>query len=144
MSSPPPTPDHLQASGPGAAPGCPLCRAADPAAAAAAWSDGRRCVDDPHLGVTLLRCQQCGDPALRIFTELIDWAGGDDSQASIIVPFPATAAGFLAEIGDASGTAAALDDLPSLHYLMRCQPRGVAEPDRWAWMHGRPVMLPFS
>lgn len=137
-------PEQAPASAADTAPGCPLCRAADPESAAAAWSDCRRCVDDPHLGVTLLRCMQCGDPALRIFTELIDWAGGDDSQASVIVPFPASAAGSLAGIRDAGAVGAALDALPLRRYLLRCQPRGVTEPDRWAWMDGRPFLLPYS
>ena len=52
-------------------------------------------VDESHLGVRLIACGGCGQIFLRIFTELIDWSGGDDSQAWVSVPIDADEAGRL-------------------------------------------------
>lgn len=57
-----------------------------PAGADAAWEARRALrvvtglVDESHVRVTILKCPRCGQEFLSIFTELIDWKNGDDSQ----------------------------------------------------------------
>lgn len=43
-------------------------------------------VDDPHFNAAIVRCRDCAQAFLRVFTEIIDWAGGDDPQYITIVP----------------------------------------------------------
>jgi hypothetical protein len=43
-------------------------------------------VDDTHLIVRLLTCEECGQKFLSIMTETIDWADGDDPQYRISIP----------------------------------------------------------
>lgn len=45
----------------------------------------RDLIDESHRHVVLRRCP-CGQAWLSVFTELIDWSGGDDSQAWMHVP----------------------------------------------------------
>lgn len=44
-----------------------------------------RLIDESHLIVRLVRCR-CGRGYLSVFTELIDWAGGDDPQRRVYTP----------------------------------------------------------
>jgi len=76
--------------------GCDACYGADPQAA---WQHFRHGVDDdppivdePHFIVRIVRCRLCSQAFLRIFTEFIDWAGGDDPQYVTIVPVTAAEA----------------------------------------------------
>lgn len=43
-------------------------------------------VNESHLGVSIWQCGICGQRFLHVFTELIDWEDGDDSQAFIYCP----------------------------------------------------------
>jgi hypothetical protein len=43
-------------------------------------------VDDPHFIVRIVRCLLCAQAFVRIFTEFVDWAGGDDPQYVTILP----------------------------------------------------------
>lgn len=45
-----------------------------------------RVVDDSHFGVSVRVCPSCGQQFVVIFTEFVDWSGGDDSQYFDIVP----------------------------------------------------------
>src|SRR5690554_2246946 len=42
-----------------------------------------RLAHDDHFRVALRRCNACGQRFLSVFTELIDWNDGDDSQATV-------------------------------------------------------------
>jgi hypothetical protein len=42
--------------------------------------------DDSHFGVSLRKCPECGQRFVSIFTEFVDWHGGDDAQYFDIVP----------------------------------------------------------
>jgi hypothetical protein len=71
--------------------GCERCYGDDAATASAHYRAGgletqRRIVDDPHFIVSLRRCVACGQAFVSIFTEFVDWSGGDDAQYSDIVP----------------------------------------------------------
>jgi len=68
------------------------CQSCWPESADAAWETGLRMegrselVDDSHFHVMILRCPDCGQSFVWVFSELIDWEGGDDSQAWIRMP----------------------------------------------------------
>lgn len=69
--------------------GCGACFEGE---AEAAWervsllSSVAELVDESHFDLSILACPKCGQRYLKVFTELIDWKDGDDSQASAIVP----------------------------------------------------------
>lgn len=67
--------------------GCGRCWGDD---VAVAWEaiNGRRLralVEESHLGIRLSACD-CGQPFAVVFTERIDWRGGDDDQTWLAVP----------------------------------------------------------
>lgn len=72
--------------------GCPECW---PDSAEAAWEAGlkierrRELVDESHFHVMIVTCGSCRQAFLWVFTELIDWAAGDDSQAWARIPLAA-------------------------------------------------------
>jgi hypothetical protein len=43
-------------------------------------------MDDSHFGVNILRCKACGQMAVKVFTEFVDWGAGDDAQYWTIIP----------------------------------------------------------
>ncbi len=45
-------------------------------------------VEDSHNSTRLVRCEECGQLYIRIFTEEIDWINGEDPQHAIIFPVP--------------------------------------------------------
>lgn len=64
-----------------------ICVDPDPAIARTAKRDlVSMLVDESHFIVSVLSCAECGQKFLSVFTEQIDWAGGDDSQARTLVP----------------------------------------------------------
>jgi hypothetical protein len=71
--------------------GCRACYGEDDAEAA--WRHFLQGVDtevpiadDPHFIVTIVRCRACPQAFIKIFTEFIDWSGGDDPQYTTIMP----------------------------------------------------------
>lgn len=82
--------------------GCDLCWPAD---ACAAWGarDGLRrlkeLVDESHFIVALLACPRCEQRYVSIFTEMIDWADGNDPQCWILLPITEDEAEGLIEQG---------------------------------------------
>ena len=69
--------------------GCDLCWPAD---AGAAWgargglSRLRGLIDESHFIVAILACPRCGQQYVSVFTELIDWADGNDPQYWTLLP----------------------------------------------------------
>jgi len=45
-----------------------------------------RLVDQSHLGISILACPACGQRCVWIFTESIDWVGGDDPSYVSVLP----------------------------------------------------------
>jgi len=37
-------------------------------------------VDESHYGLSIRACPHCGQRCIDVFTEVIDWSGGDDAQ----------------------------------------------------------------
>ena len=69
--------------------GCPLCYGEDADIVSANHHTVRvtdTVIDDSHFIVSLRRCPECGQRFLRIFTEFVDWQGGDDAQYTDVVP----------------------------------------------------------
>jgi hypothetical protein len=71
--------------------GCARCYSDDAHEVMAYVHDGgmpidRYLVDDSHFIVSLRHCRECGQRFVWIFTEDVDWVGGDDAQYRDIVP----------------------------------------------------------
>jgi hypothetical protein len=45
-----------------------------------------RLIGDSHYGVSVRVCDSCGQQFVAIFTEFVDWTGGDDAQYFEVVP----------------------------------------------------------
>ena len=78
---------------------------------------------------------------LRIFTELVDWSDGEDSQATLIVPLPPGDPG---PLGDEAAVATQLRLLPEGVHLARIYPKGQSIPPSWTWLQGRAAILPHD
>lgn len=69
--------------------GCQLCW---PPAAKAAWEarDGltrlKELIDESHFILAILVCPRCDQRYVSIFTEMIDWEGGEDPQYWTLMP----------------------------------------------------------
>jgi hypothetical protein len=59
-----------------------------------------RLLDEPHFGVSILECPECGQAFVSVFAETIDWADGDDPQEWRVVPVTAVEAQALVAQGD--------------------------------------------
>jgi hypothetical protein len=69
--------------------GCEQCFKADAEAMARAKTKFKfiaRLVDESHFMMSILACPRCGQRCVSIFTEMIDWTGGDDSQYVTVLP----------------------------------------------------------
>lgn len=63
-------------------------------------------IDESHYGVSILACPQCAQRFVFVFTETVDWAGGDDPQASNLMPLSDAEAAELTRQGAAVTEAA--------------------------------------
>jgi hypothetical protein len=119
--------------------GCARCHGDDAQAALAHIRDqglpiDRFLVDDSHFIVSLRHCRECRQRFVSIFTEDVDWVGGDDAQYRQVVPITPEEAATLA----AQGENVDLRHLGSLgegrRYLSTSWPTGGEE---WVgWGHG--------
>lgn len=91
-------------------------------------------VDEPHFRVTVRACRGCAQRFVSIFTEMIDWSGGDDSQCWTLMPITQAEASDLVGRGD-SLTEASLRSLgPGRRSLIHDFPTG--KPPRTGWRTG--------
>ena len=81
--------------------GCDACWPDDAAAAWAARDTLARTelVDESHYHVALMTCRACGQRFVSLFTEQIDWTGGEDPQYSTQLPLTADEAAALVADG---------------------------------------------
>jgi len=69
--------------------GCECCW---PEEAESAWSATRKLVrdteliDESHFHILIVKCNQCAQRFISVFTEMIDWENGNDPQSSILLP----------------------------------------------------------
>jgi hypothetical protein len=83
--------------------GCEQCFKADAEAMARAknkFNEIARLVDEEHFIIRLLSCPACGQRCVSVFTESIDWSGGDDAQYVSVLPITAEEAELLQKSGE--------------------------------------------
>lgn len=123
--------------------GCPACRPADPGAA---WEARSRLAfvselaDESHFIVSLKACAGCSQRYVSVFTERIDWSGGDDPQEWSLYPLTEPEALSLAVLRDAALEKALLGLDGGRRWLWRDHPKGASE-SRFAWRTGGIVGL---
>jgi hypothetical protein len=84
------------------------CDACWPEDAEEAWARVRghrreaRLMDEPHFSVVVFACAACGQRFVDVFCERIDWQGGQDPQAWLIVPVSEEEARTLEGLADAA------------------------------------------
>ena len=68
--------------------GCAQCFGGDPEELwdRSPWRHDQNLLDDSHNDVALFTCETCGQRFLHVFTEFINWSGGNDSQYWDVVP----------------------------------------------------------
>jgi hypothetical protein len=77
------------------------CKRCWPSSAEAAWEARGQLkreellVDESHYRVMILSCSACAQRFISIFSEKIDWAGGEDPQFWTVVPLTHEEAGDL-------------------------------------------------
>jgi hypothetical protein len=57
-------------------------------------------VDESHLIVSIRACATCAQRFVWVFTEIIDWSGGDDQQRRAVMPIGRTEADALIAAGE--------------------------------------------
>ncbi len=115
--------------------GCQRCW---PPSADAAWGVRStltpvvKLIDESHFHVQILACPDCTQRFLSVFTEMIDWEGGDDSQDWTLLPITGAEAADLVRQRD-SLTEAKLDTLaPSRRCLRFDHPKATAPRIFWS------------
>jgi hypothetical protein len=116
------------------------CEACWPASAEAAETASRSLVreagliDESHFIVSLWSCGACGQRFVSVFTEMIDWADGEDPQYRTVLPITEAEARTLKRSGSAL-TESELNSLaPKRRSLYRDHPKD--KPVRIAWGTG--------
>jgi len=70
--------------------GCRRCYGDDPLTAWEYYDEGlevrRELVGEPHFIVQLRECAGCGQQFVWVFSEAVDWEGGEDAQHRCVVP----------------------------------------------------------
>ena len=83
--------------------GCARCYGKDALTALAFCTtrlrETHRLVERSHFGISLRECPECGQRFVAIFTEFVDWTGGEDSQYFDVVPLTGAEAEKLAAQG---------------------------------------------
>lgn len=95
--------------------GCSRCWPDTPEAAWAARLEHERVahlIAESHFVVSILRCLACDQHFVSIFTETIDWEGGNDPQYVTVMPLTNEEAARLLNLRDQLGEAD-LNALPS-------------------------------
>jgi hypothetical protein len=114
--------------------GCERCW---PSTAEAAWEARetltrvQELIDESHFHVMILACARCTQRFVSIFTEMIDWAGGDDPQYWTLLPITEKEAADLVQ-QKSSLTEASLNALgPGRRCLQHDYPKASAPRTSW-------------
>ncbi len=101
-----------------------------------------RLVDESHFIVRVLECPRCFQRCVSVFTELIDWVGGDDAQWWSVLPLTKAESEQLI----AQGEKVEIQLIESLgrrrRYLQVDYPTG--EPKRIMWEEGNLRIRPHD
>ncbi len=86
--------------------GCAACFQGDAAAVwrAKPFQSRTRLVEESHFSIEVMQCGCCGQRCVKVFTEFVDWVGGDDAQYWTVIPVTAAEAGQLRAQGAAVST----------------------------------------
>jgi hypothetical protein len=113
------------------------CEGCCPVDADAAWQARSTLVvafdliDESHFHVMILKCPHCSQHFLSVFTETIDWQGGDDSQYSTLLPLLAAEVATLTQDGqillESTFTALGIDR----KHLKHDHPKGMRATSYW-------------
>ncbi len=79
---------------------CFQCQAVEAESARRSLIEISRLVDESHFIVRILKCAHCGQRYVSVFTEMIDWSGGDDAQYWSLLPLSEDEAAQLIEQGE--------------------------------------------
>ncbi|MEU8637471.1 hypothetical protein AB0C38_35285 [Amycolatopsis sp. NPDC048633] len=83
--------------------GCARCSGEDALTALAFCTtrlrETHRLVEQSHFSIALRECPECGQAFAAIFTEFVDWTGGEDAQYFDYVPLTAAEVTSLAAQG---------------------------------------------
>lgn len=99
-------------------------------------------VDESHLIISVRSCRNCQRRYLVAFYELIDWAGGDDSQARVFLPLTEEKEAQIVGLGSPLHESALIGLELSGDQLIWSWPRG-QEPYA-NWFSGRLVRFPHD
>lgn len=116
-----------------AARGCSACW---PASADDAWHARQslrreaELIDESHLHVMLLACTACRQSFLSVFTEIVDWADGQDPQSWMLMPVDPDEASALIARG-ARLTEAQINRLRGRRTLWHDHPKGGPATSVW-------------
>lgn len=89
-------------------------------------------IDESHFRVTIRVCPDCTQPFVSIFTETVDWDGGEDPQYRTLLPLTPAEANDLTQRGDGT-TEAALNAVGRSRKSLRHDwPKGVEPRSYWA------------
>lgn len=94
-------------------------------------------IDESHFHVTVLACTRCGQSFLSVFSELIDWGQGDDSQAWTLLPITESEAASLKAAGARLQEAALYETWSERRSLRRMRGTGNSPTNVWARGVGR-------
>ncbi len=120
--------------------GCDACYGDDADAASLHYGSGVErdveLTDESHFIVWIGHCRMCSQRFVSIFTEDVDWYGGDDAQHRTVVPITADEAAALVERGGSLDLAALGALGEDRRYLEMDWPTGA--PDRrTTWSTGK-------
>lgn len=80
--------------------GCEVCIPSEPVKASSLGLDVvAELHAESHFGVSIRRCAACGQQFVWVFTETVDYAGGEDPQCRTVMPLTADEAARAIERG---------------------------------------------
>lgn len=119
--------------------GCRRCYGDDPLTAWEYYDEGlevrRELVGEPHFIVQLRECAECGQQFVWVFSEAVDWEGGEDAQHRSVVPISEDEARSLVKLADRVDAVSLADLGRGRRYLVTDWPTDARSPTI-AWSTG--------
>jgi hypothetical protein len=119
--------------------GCRRCYGDDPLTAWGYYDEGlevrRELVGEPHFIVQLRECAECGQQFVWVFSEAVDWEGGEDAQHRSVVPISEDEARSLVKLADRVDAVSLADLGRGRRYLVTDWPTDARSPTI-AWSTG--------
>lgn len=115
--------------------GCAECSGRDAARAWDASQHTRRAsvVDESHFSIRTSECA-CGQRFVVVFTERIDWSGGEDDQTWVLLPIDGAEEDRITKAGESGAGAVIVELGRERRFLVRAYPTG-KELSAW-WRDG--------